>query len=126
VKKEEHLFLGRELTKSSGYSEKTAQTIDAEVHRIITECYERAKKIILDNKDKLIAIAEALLEKEVLEGHEVTAIIRGEYKLAKNEKKKEDEEPDDLAQPESDGPEPDKPPKTILDDLPHKPRPQES
>jgi len=108
--KEEHLFLGREITKTSGYSEKTAQTIDAEVHRIITECYERAKKLILDNKDTLIAIAEAL--------HEVRAIIRGEYKLTKNEKKKEDEEPDDLAQPESDDPEPDKPPKTILGNPP--------
>ena len=74
--REEHLFLGRELTRSVGYSEVTAQEIDREVRKIIDESYGRARAIIEPNRDKLVAIAEALLENEVLTGEEVDEIIK--------------------------------------------------
>jgi len=77
-KKEEAIFLGRELTQHKDYSESTAILIDREVKRIITECYEQARKIILEKREFLEKIAAALLEREVLEGHEITAITRGE------------------------------------------------
>ena len=77
--KEELVFLGREISQKSDYSEATAVQIDTEVRRIIDECYARAKKIIEENKDKLITIAETLLEYEVLEGTEVSEIIKGTW-----------------------------------------------
>jgi cell division protease FtsH len=52
--------------------------IDREVKRIITECYEKARQIVLENKDPLQRIAEALLEREVLEADEVARLVRGE------------------------------------------------
>ncbi len=74
---EEHIFLGREISRSVDYSESTAIEIDREVRRIIDECYQRAKSIIIENKDKLIALAETLIKREVMEGKEVDAIISG-------------------------------------------------
>jgi len=76
--REEHIFLGREISRSKNHSEQTAQVIDKEITKIITECYQRARDIITENKDALIRIAEALLEREVLEGKEITQLIRGE------------------------------------------------
>lgn len=75
--REEHIFLGREISRSVDYSESTAIEIDREVRGIIDECYQRAKKIIVANKDKLIALAETLIKKEVMEGKEVEAIVSG-------------------------------------------------
>ena len=60
------------------YSDKTAEIIDAEVKRILDTAYEQAKQTILDNRPKLEAIAQALLEFETLSGDEVNAVIRGE------------------------------------------------
>ena len=77
-KKEEQIFLGRELAQHRDYSEATAIMIDQEVKRIVSECYDRAKQIILDNKDPLQRIAEALLEREVLDTTEITKLVRGE------------------------------------------------
>ena len=74
--REEHLFLGREVTRSIDYSEATAVEIDKEVKKIIEECYQRARTIITENRDKLVAIAEALLRYEVLEGEDVEKIIK--------------------------------------------------
>lgn len=75
--KEEHIFLGKELSKSVDYSEATAIEIDKEVRHIIDQCYQRAKAILTENKDKLIGVAETLLKKEVLDGKEVEAIVSG-------------------------------------------------
>ena len=77
-KKEEQIFLGKELAQHKDYSEATAIMIDREVKRIITECYEKARQIVLENKDPLQRIAEALLEREVLEADEVARLVRGE------------------------------------------------
>ncbi len=76
--REEHIFLGKEVARKSDYSEKTAQEIDREIRRIIDECYQRAREVILANRDKLDSIANALLEREVLDGKEITMIIKGE------------------------------------------------
>ncbi len=73
--REEHLFLGREITRSSDYSEETAREIDREIKLIIEECYSRAKKLLAENRDKLVALARALLEYEVLDDVEIGQIL---------------------------------------------------
>jgi len=75
-KREEHIFLGREITRYAEYSEATAIEIDKEIKRIIETCYARAKQIIQENMDKLHNLARALLEKEVLEGHEIDEVLK--------------------------------------------------
>jgi cell division protease FtsH len=76
-KKDEEIFLGREIATRRDYSEDIALTIDSEVKRLVTENYERAKRMLRENMAALKALAEALLEKEVLEGSEIDQIIQG-------------------------------------------------
>ncbi|MCY4189652.1 MAG: ATP-dependent zinc metalloprotease FtsH [Bryobacterales bacterium] len=76
-KREEEVFLGREIAQQRNYSEATAKQIDAQVGVIVTESYDRARKLIEDNADGLTRIAEALLEREVLDGSEVNALLEG-------------------------------------------------
>jgi len=76
-KKEEQIFLGREISQHRDYSEATAIRIDAEVNRMVSEGYARAKQIIEDNHDAMVRISETLLEREVLDGEEVKALIEG-------------------------------------------------
>ena len=76
-KKDEQPFLGREITQTRDYSEATAIAIDAEVKSLITEGYDRARKLIEDNREAMVRISEALLEREVLNGKEVMALIEG-------------------------------------------------
>ncbi|HUJ79347.1 MAG TPA: ATP-dependent zinc metalloprotease FtsH [Nitrospiria bacterium] len=75
-KKEQEIFLGREISQHRDYSEHTAIEIDNEVKRLVMENYERAKTIIQTNMKALKAIAEALLERESLEGPEIEQIIQ--------------------------------------------------
>ncbi len=75
-KKEEQIFLGRDFTQLQDYSEHTAVEIDAEVRRIIQASYQQAKDLLASNIDVLHKIAEALLDKEVLDGNEIDEIIR--------------------------------------------------
>jgi cell division protease FtsH len=77
-KKEEEIFLGREIAKHRDYSELTAQRIDDEVKRIVLEATDRAANIIKQNEDKLHALAHALLEREMVDGDEIDAIFNGE------------------------------------------------
>jgi cell division protease FtsH len=70
-KQNEMIFLGKELGEERNYSEKTADLIDAEVKRIIEECYSRAKKVLEDQKKVVLEIANVLLEKETLQGKEL-------------------------------------------------------
>src|SRR2546426_6891407 len=72
---EEHMFLGRDLFKGREVSEQTAREVDEEVRGIIDHCYARAKEIIVEHRDKLVALAEALLEYETLDAPEITEII---------------------------------------------------
>jgi cell division protease FtsH len=75
-KKEEQIFLGRDFTQKQEYSDTTAVEIDNELRRIIIESYQRAKKLLKDNIEILHKLAEALLERESLDGSEIDGIIR--------------------------------------------------
>jgi len=77
------IFLGRELTTHKNFSEHTAEMIDAEVKKIVSRCYERAKELIENNREKLLKIAEALLEKEILSSDEINELINGQPKPKK-------------------------------------------
>jgi len=77
-KKEEQIFLGREIAQHRDYSEDTAIRIDEEVKKFITEAHERTRKILTENVDLLKRLAEELLEREVLDGEEIDAIIKGD------------------------------------------------
>ena len=72
----DYVFLGKEMIRSKDYSENTAQNIDNEVRRLIDEGYQRANKIITDNRDKLDVIANSLLDYETLDGSQVEEIVR--------------------------------------------------
>jgi cell division protease FtsH len=74
-KKEEQIFLGREFATHKDYSEETAKKIDKEVSRIVMTSYDVAKKILSDHMDLLNRIAAELLEKEVINGLELDALI---------------------------------------------------
>ena len=74
-KKEEEIFLGREITQHRDYSEETARKIDQEVNNLIRENYQKTYKLINDNLDTLNNLAKALLERETLNGQEIEEII---------------------------------------------------
>ncbi len=76
-RREEMVFLGRDLADQKEYSEQTAVEIDAEVRRIVTDNHERARKIVIEHMDKLKVLAEALLEYETLEGREIDLLFEG-------------------------------------------------
>jgi cell division protease FtsH len=65
------------MSAVSTFSEQTARDIDAEVHRIVTEQYERAKKVLLENRPVLEKIADALIEYETLDTADVDLIVAG-------------------------------------------------
>ncbi len=75
-KKDEQIFIGREIAKHKDYSEKTAVDIDEEVKRIIIEAYDLSKNLLTENQDLLDALASALLEKETMDGAEIDALIQ--------------------------------------------------
>jgi cell division protease FtsH len=76
-KKEEAIFLGREIAQHRDFSEATAVDIDKEVKRIVSEAYEKAKNIQNTHRDVLERIAQSLLEREVLDANEVKLLIEG-------------------------------------------------
>ncbi|MGQ9798677.1 MAG: ATP-dependent zinc metalloprotease FtsH [Ignavibacterium sp.] len=76
--KEEEIFLGREIQRHRDYSEKTAQEIDEEVRRIIRNAEQRAENILKENIDLLHKLSKELLEREILDGEEIDAIIKGQ------------------------------------------------
>jgi len=75
-KREEQIFLGREIAQHRDYSEDTAIKIDKEIRRFVAEGYEKASKILNDDRDVLTRIAETLLEREVLDAGEVRMVIQ--------------------------------------------------
>ncbi len=75
--KQELVFLGREISEQRDYSDAIAQKIDEEVRRIIDAEYERTKRLLQENRDKLDRIAKALLEVETLEANEFIALMEG-------------------------------------------------
>ena len=76
-KKEEQIFLGREIARHKDYSEKTAVDIDEEVKSIVFDAYKKAKDLLTENRDLLEIFANTLLEKETLDGPEIDALING-------------------------------------------------
>jgi cell division protease FtsH len=76
-KKEEQIFLGREIAQHRDYSEETAIRIDAQVKKIVQGAYDTAEAIIKEHSDALVKIAETLLEREILDGNEVMQIVKG-------------------------------------------------
>ncbi len=74
-KREEMIFLGKEIAQHQDYSEQTAVEIDQEIRRIVTENYLKAKSLITNHLNTLHNLASALLEREVLDGHEIEEIV---------------------------------------------------
>jgi cell division protease FtsH len=77
-KKEEQIFLGREIAQHQDYSEDTAIRIDHEIKRFVTTNYERARTVLEEHKPALLRIAEELLAREVLDAEQVRRIVAGE------------------------------------------------
>ncbi|HYA11964.1 MAG TPA: ATP-dependent zinc metalloprotease FtsH [Thermodesulfovibrionales bacterium] len=75
-KKDEHIFLGKEIARHKDYSEKTAIDIDEEVKRIVIEAYDTSKNLVTENLDLLDKLAKSLLEKETMDGAEIDALIQ--------------------------------------------------
>lgn len=84
----EQVFLGRDLGHERNYSESTAEQIDAEVHRIVTEAYDDVVKLLSENMDFLHNMAEALLEYETIDHEDVVSL----YETGKIAKKPEEEQ----------------------------------
>ncbi|NLZ38934.1 MAG: ATP-dependent metallopeptidase FtsH/Yme1/Tma family protein [Firmicutes bacterium] len=76
-KQYEQVFLGRDIARDRDYSEEVARSIDNEIRRTIDEQYQQAADLIRQNRDKLDALANALLELESLDAEEVTALMEG-------------------------------------------------
>jgi len=87
----DEIFLGRDLLKERNYSEELAFEVDKEIHRMIGKCYQRAKKILRENEDKLIKLAELLEEKEVLGKEEIKSILGAKVNKEKEKEKKTEE-----------------------------------
>jgi cell division protease FtsH len=75
-KKDEEIFLGREIATRRDFSDQVALEIDREVKRLVVDAYERTKRMLTENIHTLKALAEALLEKEVLDAFEVDRIVQ--------------------------------------------------
>ena len=84
-KREEQIFLGREIAQHRDYSELTAQKIDDEVRSIVTNSYSKTSQLIRDNLDTLHRMAKALLERETLDGKAIDQILKEGGILAKEE-----------------------------------------
>jgi len=89
-KKEEQIFLGRELAQHRDFSEETAREIDAEVRRFVNTGYENARNIIEANSDAMVRIAHSLLEREVLDAGELKLVLENKPLPARVIPQKED------------------------------------
>jgi cell division protease FtsH len=76
-KKEEQIFLGREISQHRDYSEETAIKIDAEVKKLIADQYEKARSIISENSDAMVRLSEELIKRETLDGVQIRRIVAG-------------------------------------------------
>jgi cell division protease FtsH len=76
-RKHDQVFLGRDFGRERDFSEEIAKAIDKEIRQMVDRCYHMAEELIIQNREKLNAIAEALLEKETLDGEEIAAFMEG-------------------------------------------------
>ncbi|MFZ5469411.1 MAG: ATP-dependent zinc metalloprotease FtsH [Myxococcota bacterium] len=74
---QQEVFLGRDFSAGKNYSEDTARLIDAEVRQIISDCYQKAKSLLVENKQTLQRIADALVEYETLEAEDINVLVQG-------------------------------------------------
>jgi cell division protease FtsH len=100
--KQELVFLGREISETKDYSERTALEIDREINRIISEASATATRILTENKDLLVKLTEALISRETLDLDELEALFRGEILPTKVVEVK----PQETKQPEAKAPQP--------------------
>jgi cell division protease FtsH len=82
-KRDEQIFLGREISQHRDYSEETAQSIDKEVYRLVSEAHQKAVSLLSENEDKLHLLADALLLEETLDGDAVESIVTGKPRKPK-------------------------------------------
>jgi len=75
--KDELVFLGREIGEQRDYSEEVAAQIDKEISTLLTRAHDRAREVLTTFRDKLDAVAEAVIEKETLDRAEFKAIVDG-------------------------------------------------
>ncbi|MEG0919207.1 MAG: ATP-dependent zinc metalloprotease FtsH [Anaerovoracaceae bacterium] len=90
----DEVFLGRDFSSKQAYSEETAASIDAEIKRIVHDAYEQAEKILRENKDRLLAVADALMEIETLDAEQFETLYDGKMtaeELAEDFRAKEEE-----------------------------------
>ena len=88
--KSEGVFLGRDYTKAKNFSDQVALEIDKETRKIIEECYEKAKKIIADNKDLVFKLSDALMKYETITKEQIESIVKyGEIKPIEEDKKED-------------------------------------
>ncbi|WP_428265201.1 ATP-dependent zinc metalloprotease FtsH [Haliangium sp.] len=73
----QEVFLGRDFSQGDAYSEETAQRIDGEIRRLVTEQYERARRLLEENRDLLERVAQALLEYETLDSNDIDVLDQG-------------------------------------------------
>jgi len=99
-KKEEQIFLGRELAQHRDFSEETAREIDSEVRRLVNTGYEKAKSVILEHRDAMVRIALALLEREVLDANELKLLLEGKQLPARVAAPKGDDGVQQVLKPE--------------------------
>ncbi len=92
--REEHVFVGRDITKSEDYSEETARELDIEIKRLIDRAKERSDQILSEHKDQLEILAQELLKEETLSANEVKMLLgfKVEVKIESNEGEKEESE----------------------------------
>ena len=81
---DDDVFIGRDLAHTRSYSEEVSRSIDEEIHRIITECHDRAKEIIMEHEDVLHSCAKLLLEKEKVHRDEFEALFTRENSVEEN------------------------------------------
>jgi cell division protease FtsH len=92
-KKEELVFLGKEISQQQNYSNRTAEEIDDEIRSIVTAGYEHAKRLVGENRDAMERLAAALLDRETLSGEEIRQVMAGQELAPRI--RAEDEEPDE-------------------------------
>jgi len=100
-KKEEQIFLGREIAQHRDYSEETAIRIDEQVKKLVQGAYDTSSQILEQRSEALISIAEALLEREILDGNEVMQIVSGQPLPPKSKSKDSEDHTQQVLRPES-------------------------
>ena len=74
--RQDQVFLGRDIARDKNYSEEIAAKIDKEIRKFLDEAYQKTEELLQNNIDKLHLIAQALIEKETLEGSEIEQLMK--------------------------------------------------